>query len=306
MIQYLRHKEIDNEKWDRCIDSAPNGMIYAFSWYLDRLCPGWDALVEDNYTHVMPLPVRSKLGISYVFTPFFIQQLGIFGPDPGKIRTSAFLNEIPLKFRLVDLKFNEMNQLPADYSSGSRRNNYILAIGREYESIRSGYNRNCKRNIARAESSGLKVGEAISAAEFARFILTNLEEQVREMDMASARQLEHIKDDCLRKGKAELVAVRDKSGEIHAAGSFLFHRQRLIFSVCASTPEGRDKQAMYLLVDSLIRKHAGRFEWFDFSGSEIKGVAYFNSTFGAKAVTYPMVHINRLNKIQRFMSGKKE
>ena len=78
MIKHLRHNEVDKKKWDDCIDNAFNGIIYAYSWYLDIVCPTWDALIEDDYEKVMPLTHNNKLGISYLYPPLFTQQLGVF------------------------------------------------------------------------------------------------------------------------------------------------------------------------------------------------------------------------------------
>jgi hypothetical protein len=82
MITYLTHKEIDFEKYDRCIDLSLNGIVYAYSWYLDMVTDDWDILVEDDYKSVMPLPKRKKFGIHYIYQPFFVQQLGVFSVVP--------------------------------------------------------------------------------------------------------------------------------------------------------------------------------------------------------------------------------
>ena len=55
MIKYLEHEEIDLKKWDATIDASPNGMVYAKSWYLDIVSPGWEGLVNEDYNAVFPL-----------------------------------------------------------------------------------------------------------------------------------------------------------------------------------------------------------------------------------------------------------
>ncbi len=45
MIRHLKNDEIEREKWDECIAAAFNGNVYGFSWYLDIVSPGWEALV---------------------------------------------------------------------------------------------------------------------------------------------------------------------------------------------------------------------------------------------------------------------
>ncbi len=63
MIKLLSNDQIDRALWDKTIESSPYGMIYALSWYLDIVCPDWEALVSDNYEQVMPLPVKKKMGL---------------------------------------------------------------------------------------------------------------------------------------------------------------------------------------------------------------------------------------------------
>ena len=41
----------------------------------------WDALVEDDYVSVMPLPYRKKMGVTYIFPPTMTQQLGVFSHE---------------------------------------------------------------------------------------------------------------------------------------------------------------------------------------------------------------------------------
>ena len=77
-VQYLSYQQIDKQKWDACIDDTQNGLVYAYTFYLDGMAKHWDALVLDDYEAVMPLPWNKKFGIGYLYTPPFIQQLGIF------------------------------------------------------------------------------------------------------------------------------------------------------------------------------------------------------------------------------------
>ena len=101
MIQYIENKNINFKKWDACIASSFNRLIYGFSWYLDVVCDDWDALVLNDYEGVFPLPKRKKWGIDYIYQPFFCQQLGVFSKK--KIEIDLFLNYIPKKFKYLEL-----------------------------------------------------------------------------------------------------------------------------------------------------------------------------------------------------------
>ena len=78
MIVYHKNKEIDHEQWDNCISNSGYAKPYAYSWYLDIMSPGWEALVDDDYDSVFPIPSYIRFGLQYASTPPFLQQLGAF------------------------------------------------------------------------------------------------------------------------------------------------------------------------------------------------------------------------------------
>src|SRR5439155_19223856 len=108
-IRYLTRNQLDTTKWDSAIDKAGNGLIYAYSFYLDKMSQHWDALVLNDYEAVMPLAWNRKYGISYIDQPFLTAQLGLFGENisPGILTT--FLNAIPSKFKYWDFYLNRAN-----------------------------------------------------------------------------------------------------------------------------------------------------------------------------------------------------
>ncbi len=108
-ISYLPHDKIDKAKWDHCIDTASNGLIYAYSFYLDTMSKNWDALILDNYSFVMPLTWNKKFGVYYLYQPFFAASLGIFGDNISAEIMKAFLDNIPGKFKYWDFYLNREN-----------------------------------------------------------------------------------------------------------------------------------------------------------------------------------------------------
>jgi hypothetical protein len=285
-INYIRHSEIDKKKWDNCIDNALNSIIYPYAWYLDITAKTWDALVLGDYEAVMPLPWRKKFGITYIFQPFYSQQLGIYFCKKN-VDFDAFLQAIPKKFKHGSINLNEQNNVQTLVFKENR--NYKLDISNDYAEIAKSYNRNCKRNLKKAENSGFVLAKNLSPKEFVSFIQQNLEEKINGVGTSVFNLLESLVHSALENSKGKLVGLADSNNDLHAAGFFLYSKNRLIFSVCASTPFGKENQAMYKLVDSQIKEHCTQFEWFDFSGSNIEGIAYFNSTFGAKPSIYKTI-----------------
>ena len=111
-ISYLPHNEIDFSKWDHCIDSASNSLIYGYSYYLDHMAKNWDALVLGNYDAVMPLTWNRKYGVYYLYQPFLTAQLGVFGNSINADMIEEFLQSIPPRFRYWDFYLNYQNIFP--------------------------------------------------------------------------------------------------------------------------------------------------------------------------------------------------
>ncbi|MBS1975692.1 MAG: hypothetical protein JST13_15195, partial [Bacteroidetes bacterium] len=89
-IHYLQQHEIDKTRWDACISSSANGLIYACSSYLDTMSKNWDALVLRDYEAVMPLTWNKKYGVYYLYQPAFTASLGIFGNNISAKLTEDF------------------------------------------------------------------------------------------------------------------------------------------------------------------------------------------------------------------------
>ncbi len=304
MIRYIENRDIDRAAYDNCIAGSSFDIIYAYSWYLDCVSPGWDALIMDDYQAVMPLPHRKKMGMPYIYTPLFVQQLGIFSKEVTASLITDFVEHLPPRFRLVDIKGHEQMKSIPENLSYRLRTNYVLDLEKDYPQTSKKYNRNCRRKLIAAEQAHLTFTESLSTEEFITFIGRNLGDQLKELSRKNLDLLAQVTSEGIRRNRTELTGVKDPNSALVAVASFYIIRDRIIFSVCASSKTGKKSQAMSFLVDQQIRRYAGKLRHFDFSGSEIKGVAYFNSTFGARKISYPLLQINRLNWVERMITGK--
>lgn len=301
MIRYLKHIEIDKAKWDNCISGSVNEFIYARSWYLDIVSPGWDAMIEGDYESVMPLTWGRKFGIYYLYPPFFAQQLGVFSTRQiNEEIIQEFLVGIPDKFRLIQINLNESNTVNVSSFRVNLNSNYEIDLSRPYPEIYDSYSRNCRRNLKKAIDAQLTIDENIAVEKFSEFIKANLGDRITELNKNNYATLKKVLKTSSDNGTGKMYRVLTKENELCAVGSFLMTSKRCIFSVCASSEEGRSLHAMYFLVNHAIENNSNKNIIFDFSGSNIKGIAYFNSTFGARPVEYPYIYRNNLPWIIRF------
>lgn len=291
-ITYIKHAEINSEKWNHCIENAPNSRLYANDWHLDRTADFWDALVWGDYDYVMPLPIRKKFGISYVYQPLYSQQLGIF-PSPDNKIAAAFYHELLQNIQYSDVYINSENPIIKSNEALTflPRKNYLLDLKNDYNTIYSNYSKNTKRNIVKAFQNNLHVIEGIRLEEFLAFKKENLPVKLAKSDV---EKLKSIVAYGQYKGIGEIYGVYSAANELCAAVYFCRWKDRVIYLNAVSNDEGKELKAMYFLVENFIRSNAGRELKIDFEGSMIPGVERFYQGFGALPEIYFQLKINRL------------
>ncbi len=292
-IKYLKQKEIDKEKWDACINSAINGLMYPYSFYLDCMAKHWDALVLEDYEAVMPLTWNKKYGFYYLYQPAFTASLGVFGKNINENLVKDFLDAIPKKFRLIEISLNHANNYREIINGYYPRSNYMLDLNRPYEEILHGYRENHRRNILKAKESGCRIRREISVDE----IIQINHEQLRQIDGTRPGDYVNFKKlyEILRDmGNAKSYAVAGPNNKTLASAVFFFSHNRAYYILVGNHPDGKTLGASHALIDAFIKDHTGQNLILDFEGSDFRSLALFYRGFGAKEELYPAMKINRL------------
>jgi hypothetical protein len=270
-------------------------MPYVYSWWLDAVCPGWEALVQDDYTAVMPLTGNRKFGINYLYQPCFTQQLGVFSPyNLSATEINVFLHAIPSSVRYVDIQLNSCNIPTHGKFQYTSRRNCTVDLSPAYMQLTARYHRNCRRNIQKAVHSGLRVKTGPGPAVFTRFIRRHLDHRLTSPVRNFYSTLQQLTTISLQNNTGNILCVYKPGEGLLTAGWFIEAAGRYTFLVCASSPAGKKNHAMFLLVDHAIREKAGTGLVFDFAGSDVPGIAYFNFGFGAEKSYYTAVRRNLL------------
>ena len=292
MITYLHHDSIDKVLWDDCVAHASNGLVYAWSWYLDVVHPGWEALVEivnGNYMTIMPLTCKKKYLIHYLCQPFFVQQLGIFSTVQVTSDTvKAFLKAIPKKYRLVEIRLNEQNPVDSGCHGVAYHRNHLLDLKKKYDTLFHGYHDNTKRNLKKSFTYGLQLVEAVPIHTVIALFRSDRGAAVRHWGDTEYALLERLAATAISSSNAFVYGIKNsENNKIICGALFMVSHHRLTFLFSGNSEEGKKKQAMSFLMDWVIRKYAGKPMVFDFEGSDNDNLARFYQGFGGVPVTYP-------------------
>lgn len=276
-ILHLRNKTIDYTRWDACIAQSHNQLTYAYSWYLDIVSPGWEALVSKDYDYIMPLPVKSRYGIPYLVQPVLTQQLGIFSNKEIKETVvEEFIKQIP--YFSYELNLNEDNF----YVKALIFPNFILNLQQSYNNLNAGFSKNTKRNLDKATKLKLTVFSGLTPEAFLSFYFS--------VEKHFLSPNEPVLEKLIHKGIAQnaltIYGVHSEKKELIAGLCVLESTGRITYLLPVSSTEGKYSSAMFLLIDYIIRQEAGKDKLLDFEGSRIEGVARLYRGFGAKYHPY--------------------
>ncbi|MFP4023311.1 MAG: hypothetical protein ACLFVR_02200 [Thiohalospira sp.] len=287
-IQYLNHNQINKQKWDSTIENSHNGLVYALSWYLDIVSPGWVALVVGDYEAVMPLTVKQKFGLRYLIQPPFCQQLGVFYSTGNGKAGIDFLDKIQKLFRYIHIQLNFENRVQENYAL---KKNYELSLKNSYEWLYNSYRKNTQRNLKKSGKNSLKIITGVNTEKIWAFKKANPVNDLKEWQY---KILLSLINTIQNKTQYESIVVLNDEGNLIAAAFFVIFKNRITMLISTSNTEGKEKSAMFLIIDRIIQKYAEKDYILDFEGGSLEGLARFFAGFGAKPVFYSVYKQNNL------------
>jgi hypothetical protein len=293
MIAYLGNGDIDRSRWDACLAEVPGIKPYAWSWYLDIMAPGWEALVDDDYGSLFPLPRSRKLGFNYLATPVFLQQLGLFTPDGDRQKIAAeFIAFIPELYRLIDLNIGQEVR-PPGYTV-TPRYNFELRLDEPYETVWFNYMSDCRRNINIARRYPQEIVDDVRPQEVISLFRNNIGKRAGVIRDASYSRLHGLMDHCIHNGRGRILGVRSPKGKL-LWGMFVIDTPgRITLLFTAGSRKSREIRTAYLVMDHIIKTNAATGTVVDFAGSSVPSIAIFMKSFGGEQTTYWRLYRNTL------------
>lgn len=296
MISFVENKNIDKIKWDRCIDHSFNKSFFSYSYTLDILAAGWNALVLDDYEAVLPVIARKKYTISYLYQPFFINFFDVYSSDKKKHGdiASDFLKAIPAYYRYWDIYLAAGLHKNIPELEFIERKLQLLDISIPHDQLKSKYSDNLKRNIKKAIKEEIKIEFDFSVDTHVKDFKRENSKKIKAFSSSDYKTMTKLLDELKKRNKAFIVVAKAKSGRVCGSASFIICDNRLIYFKSSTNDYGKQNGAMHLLIDTVIEKCGGRYTLLDFYGSNVASVARFNESFNTYNYLYYRVKKNKL------------
>jgi hypothetical protein len=285
-LQTIPSNKINSDKWNKCVDSH-NAKIYFRFDYLNLMADNWIGIILNDYEAIFPICYKKKFGITYSYTPAFVQQLGWIG---------NFNEWEIIENKVLELANYGDIMLNKNYSIQNLQEkvNYILNLNQSYQNIYQNYKSDLKQNLKKATKENLIYGESKNvddAIALYKNIYADRMSGTAENDFSNFTKL------CKQfqqTGNCIVREVRNEKNDLLAI-VLLLKDNHSFYNLANSTTElGRKTEANHFLIDRILNEFSGINMIFDFEGSDLPGVKTFYQKFGATNEPYFHWHFNNL------------
>jgi hypothetical protein len=295
-LVYLQHKNINKARWDECISHAENSLIYAYSFYLDSIAPGWQALIDEEYNWALPLTSKSKFGIGYLYQPNFTQQLGVFFKKDTNVPWNEIIRWLQKKFLFFEVNWNY--ETPAhllvntiQYSTGT---NFILNLSGSYNRIAAKYHNDLKKNLKQSGKFNLNYQPELAYEKSIDLYMQYYASRMPHVTTTHYNAFSLISKQAAYKNQLICRKITNNKNETLAIALLLKDNKRLYNLMNTTTNEGRRTHANHFLIDAIIKEFSNTNLILDFEGSDLAGVKSFYENFGAINQPYFKIKYNKL------------
>ena len=245
--KYLNHKEIDIQKWDKCIKRSVNGSIYGYSWYLNIVSDDWDAIIDEKYETIMPVTYRKFLGLKILIQPPFASNLGVYSIkvlDANMVNN--FVNVLTERFRFININLNKYNKATGGFFKIKRDIVYELDLIPSYKRINSLYNSTIKENLKEAQKNKITIVQGMNSNDLIRLYLNNKSLLWKLIFRKHFNKIKMLISTAIKYRVGQIYGAYTRENNLCAAGFFVWSHQKVFFLFLGEDKTGK-KQSMNLL-----------------------------------------------------------
>jgi len=291
-IQYLKNSEIDIALWDDCVKQSLQSLPYSFSFYLKIVAPGFSGIILNDYDAVLPLPIKSKFGVEYVFRPLLCQQLGIVSKKKlGAGVIAKMVNAVPAKIKYID--YCVSNKL-SDKGSFIPRDNYIIHLNQPYSKLLANYKYNTRRQVKIVLKKEPKIIQNVDVSSIIKLMQQTFDSNNSVLTNKDYVILKELLETLSAQKIGYSLGALNNENKLCAVIFYIITNKRIINLINSSTTFAKKNGLMTVIIDHIIKNNSNKNYTFDFEGSNIPSVARFFRSFGSEKTVYYNWRWNRL------------
>ncbi len=273
---WRHNKDIDHVKWDSLVNSSNQSTVFSTSHYLNSTCPDWHAFIDDSYAFGFPVGVTTKLGVKSIYPPFFHRYSEIIG-DESKVNLNELTSSMTKKFPAGVLHLNK------DILETLSSEEFVFQqLNKEGYKLKS----QAKRMIKKFKDSEMTTElDNSRSSEVLSLVKTELSKKMDLYSSSSSLALDRLISNLPKNISLKTVILNDDNNLVGGLLA-LEHKDTLLYLKGTTTEAAKEKGGMYALMEHLINLSFEQNKTFDFGGSRVEGVRFFNTRFNAQDKSY--------------------
>jgi len=275
MGKWIHQSKINRKDWDTLVKKSKFPSVFSFAYYIDATAEDWCAYIDDGFNYAIPVAFIKKLGIETVYPPFFHRAMGPVG-SIDKIDWEDFQKELLSRFPRGSYHFEDDYLTIEDkeklvYQTLTKRNFKLKEIA--------------KRNLKKFEKSDFQLKVNVDGEDLTSLIVSHLSEKLDLYNSSNSNSIFKLVKQAEMEGS--LVTVGIKKGGALVGGLLAIHsEQTILYLKGACSEEAMNQGGMYAAMNQLIESTFEKNYSFDFGGSRIEGVRFFNTRFSGSDEVY--------------------
>ena len=294
-IRYLNNSEINFVRWDNCINTAFNGNVFAYTWYLNIICEDWSALVSGDYKYVMPLLHNKFLKKDIITTNILGKKLGIY---TNELLTEDIVHEffyaIPSNYAYINIclnKFNKFSNCTFDIKS---QKIFELDLMQSYFSLSQKYSNNFQKDLQIAKSKKISIINGLVPNDLINLSLKKNVRSSPTLNRSRINQLRMIIAFSIRYNLGEIFGAYTAENNLCAAALFIKSKNKIYLLFNAEDKNSEISKAMSLLIDRFIETHSEKNLTLNIDNIIVKNYTDFLSGVGASEYKTNTIKKNKL------------
>ncbi len=273
-MQFVESKDIDRKIWDSKISKSSHENIFQYSWYLDSVCENWGAVINQDYTTIVPIAFSKKIGVKQIIQAPFTREYDIIGDDFNWEEVIKYLSS---EFKGIHFR----NRLSNLFENGQRRVHQYILLNQEYQDK---FRTNAKRLIKKSNKTfSYEVDNNIDVLiELFKNTAFQKIDSISDADVLKLSQLMKVASES---GFGEMISIKEADTTVGAA-FFLKDKTRITLLKSACLNDAKKQGAMFGLINFALAKYQEDYKIFDFGGSNVESVANFYNKFGSEEREY--------------------
>ncbi|MBD0400649.1 GNAT family N-acetyltransferase [Flammeovirga sp. EKP202] len=255
-VELIKRNKLDTDLWDECINTSPQSLLFAHSWYLDIVAPDWWGVVvqeHNKYVWVMPFPVYQKAHRLFIKMPLFTPELGYFSTleQPERFLKEAITliqNHIPYCIEYIG---NSNGEYP-DFHSGE---DLSIHLSEGYDTIFSSFSKSKKKNIRQSIKRNQEVQLDQNIDGFLQLFNQFTLPKIGVTDNREINAfLRKILPALVKRKKVRIYSIYDQKNQIEASSIFIHHHSRWQYFLNTADPKKKKQHGRLLIFNQFLQE----------------------------------------------------